>query len=51
MGAHHQHAHGPHEHGRHDHAADGHTRNEQRVGWAALLTGGFMLVEAAGGLL
>jgi cobalt-zinc-cadmium efflux system protein len=51
MGAHHQHAHGHHEHGRHDHAAHPHTRNEQRVGWAALLTGGFMLVEAAGGLL
>jgi cobalt-zinc-cadmium efflux system protein len=28
-----------------------HARNESRVAWAALLTGGFMLVEAAGGLL
>ena len=26
-------------------------RNESRVAWAALLTGGFMLVEAVGGLL
>jgi cobalt-zinc-cadmium efflux system protein len=46
MGAHHQHA-----HGRHQHVAHGHVRNEQRVGWAALMTGGFMLAEVAGGLL
>jgi len=39
---HHGHAHGP---------ADVHAQNESRVTWAALLTGGFMLVEAAGGLL
>src|SRR5947207_4760992 len=45
MGPDHQQA-----HRHHDHAAHGHARNEQRVGWAALLTGGFMLVEAAGGL-
>jgi cobalt-zinc-cadmium efflux system protein len=50
MGAHHQHAHGRDEHGAHDHAAHDHTRNEHRVGWAALLTGSFMLAEVAGGL-
>src|SRR5436190_21479549 len=46
MGPDHQHA-----HRHHDHAAHGHASNEQRVGWAALLTGAFMLVEAAGGAL
>src|SRR5436190_176363 len=46
MGPDHQHA-----HRHHDHAAHGHASNESRVGWAALLTGGFMLVEATGGLL
>ena len=33
--------------GEHGHSAD----NERRLFWAALLTGGFMLVEAAGGLV
>src|SRR5947207_2201880 len=46
MGPDHQQA-----HRHHDHAAHGHASNEQRVGWAALLTGAFMLVEAAGGVL
>src|ERR1700687_4075072 len=50
MGAHHQHAHGPREHGGRDHTAHDHARNEQRIGWAALLTGGFMLAEGGGGL-
>ena len=36
----------------HGHGPGGvHAQNESRVAWAALLTGGFMLVEAAGGLL
>ena len=39
---HHGHGHGP---------GHVHARNESRVAWAAALTGGFMLVEAAGGLL
>ncbi len=39
----HSHAHG-HEHGR------GHGHNEQRMAWAAALTGGFMLVEVIGGI-
>ena len=44
------------EHGHDHHHGHGHThgrvhaQNESRVAWAALLTGGFMLVEAAGGL-
>ncbi len=36
-----------HSHGGHDH---GHGDNEHRLFWAALITGGFMVVEAAGGL-
>jgi cobalt-zinc-cadmium efflux system protein len=47
-----------HRHGHHHHGHDGHHRHhdhgagdERRVFWAALLTGGFTLVEAAGGLL
>lgn len=35
-------------HAGHDH---GHTSNEQRVFWAMLLTGGFMVAEVAGGVL
>jgi cobalt-zinc-cadmium efflux system protein len=50
MGAHHKQAHGHHERRGHDHAGHDHERNEQRVGWAALLTGSFMLAEVAGGL-
>ena len=37
----------------HDHTTHGshaHAANEQRVGWAALLTGSFMLAEIAGGV-
>ena len=42
-----------HAHHRHGHAGHGHgeARNRQRVGWAALLTGGFMLVEVVGGIV
>lgn len=61
-GAHsHGHKHDDHSHGagHHDHASHhashsgghGAGANERRVGLAALLTGGFMLVELAGGLL
>jgi cobalt-zinc-cadmium efflux system protein len=41
------------DHSTHDHRHTGHshTRNERRIGIAALLTGGFMLAEAIGGLL
>src|SRR5215470_20443667 len=34
----------------HSHAGHAHARNEQRVAWAAALTGAYMLAEAAGGL-
>jgi len=44
MGAEHSHHH-------HGHQGHGHARNQQRVGWAALLTGGFMLAEVAGGVI
>lgn len=47
----HSHAGHDHSHGRdhgHGHAAPG---NQRRVGWAALLTGGFMLAEVAGGIV
>jgi cobalt-zinc-cadmium efflux system protein len=44
MGVGHDHSHG----GGHDH---GHPDNQRRVGWAALLTGGFMLAETVGGVL
>jgi cobalt-zinc-cadmium efflux system protein len=37
-----------HRHAGHHHT---HTRNERRIGIAALLTGGFMIAEAIGGLL
>jgi cobalt-zinc-cadmium efflux system protein len=49
--AHHPHSHaGPgHAHG-HSHGA-AHANNERRMGWAALITGGFMFAEIAGGIL
>jgi len=37
-------------HAGHSHAGHAHARNEQRVAWAAALTGAYMLAEAAGGL-
>ncbi|HWB44485.1 MAG TPA: cation diffusion facilitator family transporter [Hyphomicrobiaceae bacterium] len=44
MGAHHAHA--------DSHAGPpGHAHNERAIGWAALLTGGFLVVEVIGGLL
>src|SRR5262245_5731810 len=50
MGHDHSHHHG-HDHGPgHSHAHAG-PDNQARVGWAALLTGGFMMVEALGGVL
>ncbi|MDP6564830.1 MAG: cation diffusion facilitator family transporter [Alphaproteobacteria bacterium] len=39
-----------HDHG-HDHGPPVDAKNERRVLWALLLTGGYMLVEVAGGLL
>ncbi len=41
----HDHSHAAHSHG------NAETQNQTRVGWAALLTGGFMVVEAIGGLV
>jgi cobalt-zinc-cadmium efflux system protein len=46
----HVHAH-DHDHGAHDHHHGGDERNEKRIAIAALLTGGFMGVELAGGIL
>lgn len=46
--AHDHHHHHGHDHDGHDHHHHG---NERRVFWALLLTGGFMLVEVAGGIL
>jgi len=47
------HSHDGHAH--HGHSHDVHTPagsdNQRRVGWAALLTGGFMLVEVVGGII
>jgi cobalt-zinc-cadmium efflux system protein len=40
-----------HHHGHSHSPGKVHAQNESRVGWAALLTGGFMIAEAAGGLL
>lgn len=40
-----------HDHGHSHGPGHVHAQNESRVGWAALLTGGFMFAEAAGGLL
>lgn len=46
---HHDHSgHGHHDHGQHDHAAHA---SEKSLAIAALLTGGFMLAEVAGGLV
>jgi cobalt-zinc-cadmium efflux system protein len=43
--------HGSHDHS-HSHGADAvHANNERRVGLAALLTGGFMFAEVAGGII
>ncbi len=44
----HHHTHSHHHHHGHDQA---HSRNETRIGWAAVLTGAFMVAEAAGGIL
>mgnify|MGYP003626511354 CR=1 FL=1 len=44
------HKHGAAAHAGHSHSDHAHGGNERRVFWAALLTGGFMIVEAAGGL-
>ncbi len=47
----HAHSHGPsHHHGHHQHA-HGAGASERRIGFAALLTGAFMLAEFAGGLI
>jgi cobalt-zinc-cadmium efflux system protein len=45
--------HGSHDHSHaHGHGIDTvHANNERRVGFAALITGGFMLVEVAGGIV
>jgi cobalt-zinc-cadmium efflux system protein len=48
MGAQHGH---DHDHGHSHGPGHVHAQNESKVGWAALLTGGFMFAEAAGGLL
>jgi cobalt-zinc-cadmium efflux system protein len=49
MGHDHSHTHGQdHRHGGHGHSGPD---NQRRVGWVALLTGGFMLIEAVGGVL
>ena len=52
MGAHHAHHHG-HGHGHaHGHAHDhGSGASRRRLGWAAVLTGAFMVAEVVGGLL
>ncbi|MDH3701444.1 MAG: cation diffusion facilitator family transporter [Alphaproteobacteria bacterium] len=47
MNADHTHDHAHHHGGAHIHSGV----NERRIGWAALLTGVFMLVEVAGGLI
>lgn len=47
----HAHSHGPgHHHGHHQHA-HGAGASERRIGFAALLTGAFMVAEFAGGLI
>src|SRR5262249_8402680 len=50
MGPGHHHGH-DHDHGHAHGAGHLHAGNERRVALAALLTGGFMLVEVVGGLL
>jgi cobalt-zinc-cadmium efflux system protein len=48
----HAHAHDHHAHDGHGHShGHGHAANERSVGLAALLTGGFMVAEVAGGIL
>jgi len=50
----HHHHHASHDHGsggHHSHAPSVNASNQWRVGLAALLTGGFMLAEVAGGLI
>lgn len=48
----HSHAHGhAHSHAGHSHHGSGHAHSQRRIGIAALLTGGFMLAEAVGGVL
>jgi cobalt-zinc-cadmium efflux system protein len=49
-GVDHGHHHG-HSHEGHGHAGHAHALNERSVAWAAALTGGFMVAEAAGGIL
>ncbi len=44
------HAHS-HSHGRHDHGAHDHGHDSRRLLWALVLTGGFAIVELAGGIL
>lgn len=54
MSPNHKHEHGHdhgHGHGHSHHGSHHHGRNQQRVGWAALLTSAFMLAEAVGGAL
>jgi cobalt-zinc-cadmium efflux system protein len=47
----HPHSH-DHDHSGHGHSHHhGHAANERSVGWAAVLTGGFMIAEVVGGLL
>jgi cobalt-zinc-cadmium efflux system protein len=50
MGLGHNHDHGAHEHG-HGHSHAHGAGNERAIGIAAILTGGFMLAEVAGGLI
>lgn len=50
MGGKHHHKH-DHDHGEHSHAPTVTDGNRRAVGWAAVLTGSFMLVEVAGGLI
>jgi hypothetical protein len=45
------HHHGPQRHRLHSHEWHEHDVNERRVFWAALLTAGFMVIEATGGML
>jgi cobalt-zinc-cadmium efflux system protein len=47
----HLHGHGVQGHGAHGHDAHGGRASERRIGLAALLTGGFMLAELAGGII
>ena len=50
MGHDHSHSHGHGDSAGHSHAHAG-PDNQRRIGWVALLTGGFMAVEAVGGVL